>query len=77
MITNVTTMGLRTLVVWLLVELRTTGEQVAPLVAVAVTLPLAFVLTKLVMTAPADQDTPRGSGTGAHVRLTSLVPAES
>jgi putative flippase GtrA len=54
LITNLTTMGLRTVVVWLLVEIQLTGERVAPLVAVAVTLPVAFLLTKFVMTGPAD-----------------------
>jgi putative flippase GtrA len=52
LVTNLTTMGLRTAVVWGLVELSFTGERLAPLVAVAVTLPIAFLLTKLVMTAP-------------------------
>ena len=70
LVTNLTTMGLRTAVVWLLVELHLTGERLAPLVAVAVTLPVAFLLTKLVMTAPVDR-TVRG---WEPVRSTVVVP---
>jgi putative flippase GtrA len=76
MITNLTTMGLRTLVVWQLVALQVTGERLAPLVATAVTLPIAFVLTKLVMTG-AGRDAPTGPGAGTRAQPTSLVPAAS
>lgn len=71
LITNLTTMGLRTAAVWLLVELRLTGEQLAPLVAVAVTLPIAFLLTKLVMTQQADT----APGAAEPVRKAALAPA--
>jgi putative flippase GtrA len=50
LVTNATTMALRTAAVWLLVELHLTGEPIAPLVAVVITLPVAFLLTRLVMT---------------------------
>jgi putative flippase GtrA len=50
LMTNGTTMALRTAVVWLLVEHLSLPEQLAPPVAVVVTLPLAFGLTSLVMT---------------------------
>jgi hypothetical protein len=64
-------MGLRTAAVWLLVELQLTGERLAPLMAVAVTLPIAFLLTKLVMTQRADI----GPGPAEPVRRTTLAPA--
>ena len=50
LITNGTTIVLRSAVVWVLIELLSLPEQLAPPVAVAVTLPVAFVLTKLAMT---------------------------
>lgn len=51
--TNLTTLALRTAVVWLLVELQLSAEWLAPLVATAVTLPIAFLLTRLVLAGPA------------------------
>jgi putative flippase GtrA len=71
LVTNLTTMGLRTAAVWLLVELQLTGERLAPLVAVAVTLPIAFLLTKLVMT----QRAGIAPGPAEPVRRTTLAPA--
>lgn len=50
LITNGTTIVLRSAVVWVLVEWLSLPEELAPPVAVAVTLPVAFVLTKLAMT---------------------------
>jgi putative flippase GtrA len=76
MITNLTTMGLRTVLVWLLVEIQVTGERVAPLVAVAVTLPVAFLLTRLVMTGAADRRTSSEHGVPpCAARATALAPA--
>jgi len=48
-VSNLTTTGLRTLVLWVLVEFAALTERVAPLLATAITLPVAFVLTALVM----------------------------
>ncbi len=46
---NLTTTVLRTLVLWLLVEHAALGERVAPVLATALTLPAAFLLTRLAM----------------------------
>ncbi len=46
---NLTTTVLRTLVLWVLVEFAGLGERVAPILATALTLPAAFVLTRLAM----------------------------
>ena len=48
-VTNLTTMALRTGAVWLLVEFLATDERIAPLVAVVLTLPFAYLSTKFVM----------------------------
>jgi putative flippase GtrA len=47
LVTNGTTIVLRMAVVWLLVEQLSLSEELAPPVAVAITTPIAFVLTKL------------------------------
>ena len=49
LVTNGTTMVLRTAVVWFLVEHLSVAEELAPGIAVVVTVPIAFVLTSLVM----------------------------
>jgi putative flippase GtrA len=46
---NLTTTGLRTLVLWALVEFVGLTEQLSPLLATAVTLPAAFMLTRWAM----------------------------
>jgi putative flippase GtrA len=46
---NLTTTVLRTSVLWLLVEGAGMGERVAPVLATALTLPVAFALTRLAM----------------------------
>jgi putative flippase GtrA len=48
-VSNLSTTVLRTLVLWVLVEFLALNEQLAPLVATALTLPVAFVLTKVAM----------------------------
>jgi putative flippase GtrA len=79
LVTNLSTMGLRTAVVWLLVEFSVTGERLAPLVAVAVTLPIAFLLTKFVMTQPTGTERGRTASVGAGdpTRTTALASATS
>lgn len=47
LVTNGTTVVLRLAVVWLLVEHLSVGEALAPPLAVAITMPVAFVLTRL------------------------------
>lgn len=47
---NLVTTVLRTLVLWLLVEFLGTSEQIAPILATGITLPVAFLLTKVAMT---------------------------
>lgn len=48
-VSNLTTTVLRTFVLWLLVAFAGMGEWLAPLVATALTLPVAFLLTSLAM----------------------------
>ena len=48
-VTNLTTMALRTAVVWLLVEFLAISERLAPLPAAVATLPIAYLLTAMVM----------------------------
>jgi putative flippase GtrA len=72
LITNGTTIVLRSAVVWVLVEHLSLAEGLAPPVAVAVTLPVAFILTKLAMTerpsaasrAPAAEPAPADTAPG-------------
>ncbi|WP_324274264.1 GtrA family protein [Blastococcus brunescens] len=47
---NGTTIVLRTAVVWVLVEKLAASQELAPLLAVIVTTPVAYVLTRLAMT---------------------------
>ena len=49
LVANGTTVLLRTAVVWVLVALLSLDEQLAPPVAVAVTMPAAFLLTRWAM----------------------------
>lgn len=49
LVSNGTTVALRTAVVWVLVEVLSLAEQLAPPVAVAVTMPAAFILTRWAM----------------------------
>jgi putative flippase GtrA len=49
LVTNGTTVALRTGVVWLLVGVLSLGEALAPPVAVALTMPVAFALTRWAM----------------------------
>ena len=48
-LSNITAMVLRTAVIWLLVERLSMSEELAPLVAIAVTLPVTYVVTKAIM----------------------------
>ena len=59
LVANGTTVLLRTAVVWLLVSPLSLDEQLAPPVAVAVTMPVAYLLTKRAMAE-------RPDGTAAH-----------
>jgi putative flippase GtrA len=52
LVTNGTTMALRMAVVWFLVEHLSLAKELAPGVAVVVTVPIAFVLTGLAMAGP-------------------------
>ena len=62
LVANGTTVLLRTAVVWVLVALLSLDEQLAPPVAVAVTMPAAFLLTGWAM---ADRPDRRPAGTVA------------
>ena len=73
LITNGTTVALRMGVVWLLVDVLGLGEALAPPVAVAVTTPVAFVLTKWALRdRPADRP---GSTGRPGPRARPAVPA--
>jgi putative flippase GtrA len=73
LVTNGTTVALRMGVVWFLVDVLSLGEALAPPVAVAVTTPVAFVLTKWALRdRPAD---PSAIGVRTGSRATPAVPA--
>jgi putative flippase GtrA len=73
LVTNGTTVALRMGVVWLLVDVLSLGEALAPPVAVAVTTPVAFVLTKWALRdRPADRPT---SAVRPESRARTSVPA--
>ena len=67
-------MVLRTAVVWMLVEFLAVGEVLAPLLAAGITLPVAYVLTALVMRGRS----PGGTGSGQRLGVPAaagVVPA--